>query len=191
MRAFSLLISDGNLSKFSQTVASSGRLLAKNMLASECITGYARLLENILSFPSDASLPGPVSQLQQRVWEWNLFRKELEQEIDDFSAMDERDFSFGESSVVYSLETNLSSLVSSTNISENGTEMQVMDIPTEFDWDILREIEILEEYERLETEEVFADTASTFKAHALVSVYFLVTKVVLVIFFIFMFVSVT
>lgn len=151
-RAFTRLILDGKLSKFAQTVASSGKLLAKNVFASECIMGYARLLENVLSFPSDALLPRPVSQLQQKVWDWNLFRKEIEHETDDSLDMDERDSR--ESSVVYALEEELTNLVNSSNISENGTEILVPDVPTELDWDVLSEIESFEEYERLEMEEV-------------------------------------
>jgi len=153
-RAFSLLISNGKLSKFAETVAFSGRLLAKNMLASECITGYARLLENMLSFPSDTLLPGPVSKLEQREWEWNLFNKELEQETDDLSGMYESLFSSRETSIVYSLEKEWSNLVNSTIISENGTEILVPDTPTESDWDVLMEIESFEEHERVVKEEV-------------------------------------
>jgi hypothetical protein len=153
-RALSLLISNGKLSKFAHTLAFSGRLLAKNMLASECIIGYARLLENLISFPSDTLLPGPVSNLLRREWEWNLFSKELEQEIDDLLSMAEGDFSFRETSAVYSLEKEWSNHVNSTSISGNGTEILVPDIPTESDWDVLSEIESFEEYERVETEEV-------------------------------------
>ncbi|KDP45060.1 hypothetical protein JCGZ_01560 [Jatropha curcas] len=154
MRAFSLLISDGKLSGFAQTVASSGRLLARNMFVSECITGYARLLENLLSFPSDALLPGPLSKLQQKEWEWNLFRKEIAQGTDNFLGMDGRDSSYGGSSVVYFLEEELTNLIDSTNISANGTEILVPDLPTESDWDVLREIDSFEEYESLEMEEL-------------------------------------
>ncbi|KAK7338358.1 hypothetical protein VNO77_18965 [Canavalia gladiata] len=46
-----------------QAIGSSGRQLAKNILALDCKTGYARLLENVLSFPSDTLLTGPVSQI--------------------------------------------------------------------------------------------------------------------------------
>ncbi|KAJ4837388.1 hypothetical protein Tsubulata_029285 [Turnera subulata] len=154
MRAFSLLVSEGKLSKLAQAVASSGRLLAKNMLASECITGYARLLENVLSFPSDTLLPGPVSEIQQKIWEWNLFRKETEPDIDDLFGMDDTDISSEESNIVYSLEEKLTDLVTSTNPFENDTEIVVQDVPTESDWDVLREIESIEEYERLELEEI-------------------------------------
>ncbi|XP_061975552.1 uncharacterized protein LOC133697166 [Populus nigra] len=153
-RALSLLISNGKLSKFAETVAFSGRLLAKNMLASECITGYARLLENMLSFPSDTLLPGPVSKLEQREWEWNLFSKELEQETDDLSGMYESLFFSRETSIVYSLEKEWSNLVNSTIISENGTEIIVPDTPTESDWDVLMEIESFEEHERVVKEEL-------------------------------------
>ncbi|KAF5742581.1 hypothetical protein HS088_TW09G00632 [Tripterygium wilfordii] len=147
MMAFSLLISNGKLSKFALKVASSGRLLAKNVLASECVTTYARLLENVLCFPSSVFLPGPISQLQKKEWEWDLF-DEIEEGTDD-----EEDFS-RESSVVYALEEELSDLVNPINSSENGSETVVQDIPTEEDWEVLKEVESYEEYERLEMEQL-------------------------------------
>ncbi|KAG5004677.1 hypothetical protein JHK86_028816 [Glycine max] len=147
MNAFSLLLSNGRLSKFAQAIASSGRQLAKNVLALDCITGYARLLENVLNFPSDALLPGPVSQIQQGSWEWNLFRNEI-----DLSKID-GDFSNRKVSIVYAVEHELASLNYSTSIFENGTEVPLRDELTQLDWDILREIEISEENEMFEVEE--------------------------------------
>ncbi|XP_041022007.1 uncharacterized protein LOC121263265 isoform X2 [Juglans microcarpa x Juglans regia] len=154
MRAFSLLISSGKLSKFAQAVASSGRLLAKNMLASECITGYGRLLENVLYFPSDAMLPGPISQLQQGAWEWNLFRGEIELKNGAKRNSDEKATSMGMFSVVHALEEEFINFTKLPTYTENGTEILPQDIPTKLDWDILREIEISEENERVEMEEL-------------------------------------
>ncbi|XP_065870744.1 uncharacterized protein [Euphorbia lathyris] len=154
MTAFSLLISEGKLSRFGQTVASYGRLLAKNIQALECMTGYARLLENALSFPSDVLLPGHASQLQQNEWEWDFFEKQTLQNTNDLLGTDVvEDSSFGESGIVYSLEDELPSLNDSTNISENGTQILAPDVPAESDWGVLKEIESLEDYERLEMEE--------------------------------------
>ncbi|MBA0624407.1 hypothetical protein Godav_009771, partial [Gossypium davidsonii] len=143
LRAFSLLISNGRLSKFAETVASSGRLLAKNILASECITGYASLLVNLLYFPSDVLLPGPVSELQQASWEWNLFRKEIEHSNFDTSV---------DSSVVYTVEEELTKHIIDT--SKNWTELQDQDALTGQDLDLVTEIENFEDYERLEMEEI-------------------------------------
>ncbi|MBA0721355.1 hypothetical protein Golax_008905, partial [Gossypium laxum] len=143
LRAFSLLISNGRLSKFAETVASSGRLLAKNILASECITGYASLLVNLLYFPSDVLLPGPVSELQQASWEWNLFRKEIEHSNFDTSV---------DSSVVYTVEEELTKHIIDT--SKNRTELQDQDALTGQDLDLVTEIENFEDYERLEMEEI-------------------------------------
>ena len=150
MNAFSLLLSNGRLSKFAQAIASSGRQLAKNVLALDCITGYARLLENVLNFPSDALLPGPVSQIQQGSWEWNLFRNEI-----DLSKID-GDFSNRKVSIVYAVEHELASLNYSTSIFENGTEVPLQDELTQLDLDTLREIEISEENEMFEVEEVWS-----------------------------------
>lgn len=171
MRAFSLLISNGKLSKFAQTVASSGRLHAKNMLASECITGYASVLENALNFPSDTFLPGPVSQLQQGAWEWNLFRKEMETRAGDTPSIDEKGFSLKKFSVVYALEDELTQLAQSTNVSEESGNLED-DIPSELDWYHMKEIENSEEYERLEMEEVSYSLMVTELVVGLVENYF-------------------
>ncbi|KAA8539217.1 hypothetical protein F0562_025909 [Nyssa sinensis] len=154
MRSFSLLISKGKLSKFAHVVASSGRLLAKNMLASECIVGYAKLVENVLTFPSDTLLPGHSSQLTDGAWEWNLFRKEIEQRTGDMENMNQRGTYVRNSSVVYSIEEDLINLVGSRNLSREESETLEQDIPTELDWEILMEIESSEEVERLEMEEI-------------------------------------
>ncbi|KAF8397779.1 hypothetical protein HHK36_016701 [Tetracentron sinense] len=153
MRGFSLLISDMKLSKFAHLVASSGRLLAKNMLALKCIAGYAKLLENVLHFPSDALLPGPISQLQQGVWEWNLFNNEMEQRGSD-KDFDQMSSSMRKSSVVYALEEDLASLNNTRSILENETDILMQEYPTQLDWDVLRELETSEDFERREMEEL-------------------------------------
>ncbi|KAK8552749.1 hypothetical protein V6N13_121132 [Hibiscus sabdariffa] len=143
LRAFSLLISNGRLSRFAETVASSGRLLAKNILASECITGYASLLVKLLYFPSDVLLPGSVSELKQGSWEWNLFRKEIEQSNVDISI---------DSSVVHALEEKFTKNI--IDKSKNRTGIQDQDALTGKDLDVVTEIENFEDYERLEMEEI-------------------------------------
>lgn len=145
LKAFSLLISNGRLSKFAQTIAASAKMLAKNLLASECITGYAKLLEKVINFPSDVLLPAPVSHIQQGSWEWNMFQKEMELGNDDYSR---------NSSVVYDLEQEFTNHSVSSNIAENDSENLKQDIPSELDWDVLKAIEDLEDYERLESEEL-------------------------------------
>ncbi|TQD73804.1 hypothetical protein C1H46_040663 [Malus baccata] len=153
MSAFSLMISNGKLSKFARMVASSGRLLAMNLLASECITGYARLLENVLNFPSDALLPGPISQLQQGTWEWNLLGNEIDYRTGNILNIDEQS-SWKNTSVVNALEEDLLGFGYSPNISENVTWDSALDFPTQLDWDLLKEIVSSEEYETLEMEEL-------------------------------------
>ncbi|XP_042488448.1 uncharacterized protein LOC122068636 isoform X2 [Macadamia integrifolia] len=154
MRAFSLLISDRKLSKFAHAVASSGKLLAKNMMASDCIAGYAKLLENVLHFPSDALLPIPISQVQKHAWEWNFFRKEMEsggREIPNFDYMNS---SYGKSSVVYALEKELAGFDNKRNIAENDTEILTQETISQLDWDVLEGLEGSEEHERRELEEL-------------------------------------
>lgn len=155
LSSFSQMISDGKLSRFAQAIASSGRLLAKNILASECVAGYAQLLENVLNFPSDVKLPGSVSQLQLGAWEWNLFRKEMVKTIDENADDEERIAAISKSSVIFALEVQLTNSVNLTNLSETENGPLEQDIPTSQDWDILEEIENAEEYETVEMEEVY------------------------------------
>ncbi|KAL5709702.1 hypothetical protein ACHQM5_020360 [Ranunculus cassubicifolius] len=153
MRAFSLLVENGELSKFAHLVASSGRLLAKNMLASECVYDFSKLVENVLHFPSDAFLPGAF-QLQHRTWEWVLFWKEIEEGNTESPELDEDSSVIRKSSVVYSLEDEFTSSDNIKNISKYELDDLTHEVPTELDWEILREMEISEDFERRETEEL-------------------------------------
>ncbi|CAH8324439.1 unnamed protein product [Eruca vesicaria subsp. sativa] len=152
LKAFLPLILDGRLSKFAQTIASSGRRLAKNMMATECITGYARLLENILHFPSDTFLPGPISQLQVAAWEWSLFRSEIGQT--KLLIQDSAYASIERSGVVFQVEEKFTGVVESTNPVDNNTIILSDELPSKLDWDVLEQIEGAEEYEKLESEEL-------------------------------------
>ncbi|PKI68577.1 hypothetical protein CRG98_011063 [Punica granatum] len=149
MKAFSLLISDGRLSELSLAVASSGKLLAKDMWASECVTTYAKLLENILHFPSDVVLPGTVSQLQQLTWEWNFIAN---QETSDMPKLDHEDIRLPKFSVVYDLEEELGE--HPRVAFENDTGILLQDFPSEDDWEVLQGIEQFEESEKVEMEEL-------------------------------------
>ncbi|KAJ9553758.1 hypothetical protein OSB04_017803 [Centaurea solstitialis] len=152
MKAFLLLVSKGKLSDFAHTIASSGRMLAKNMQASECITGYVKLLDSVLTLPSDSLLPGPVSQLKQGGWEWDLFSEETDQWSSAGTYLDAKS-----TSVVDDVEEHMMhTLLNSRTISQNESEIMADDIPTELDWDVLSEIDISEEVERVELEECFA-----------------------------------
>lgn len=159
LRGFSLFISDGALSRYARTAASSGRLLARNMLASECVTGYARILENVLNFPSDTLLPHPVSHLQRISWEWRFFPMEQGVGASDMLTMDESVSSHKNSSVIYTLEeqTDSADLVKT---SEDEQSIVAEDFPTELDWDVLRDMESSEETEQLEMEEVWSLSAT-------------------------------
>lgn len=145
IKAFSLLISEGKLLELAHSIASSGRLLAKNMLASECVMSYAKLLENILNFPSDVLLPGNTSQLKGTSWEWNFFQEEIDKKTGDLA---------NQHGVVYDIEEDMANLVPLMNVSGDDLEVQGGDFPTHLDWDILREMESSEELESLEMEEI-------------------------------------
>lgn len=153
IKSFSLLISEGKLSKFAHSIASSGRLLAKNMLAPECTTSYANLLENIFNFPSDVLLPGNTSQLKQTSWEWNFFREELDKRADNIAYPGINGYGIS-LSVVSNIEEDMANLVPLKNVSGDDPEALGEDFPTDLDWDILREMESSEELETLEMEEV-------------------------------------
>lgn len=154
MQDFSLLISDGKLTRFAHTIASSGRLLSKNMFAVECITGYAKLLENVITFPSDVILPGDTSQIKQESWEWGYFQKDLE-DPKDIEDLQMKDVDPINSSVVYDLELEMTGFVPLMNVSGDDLEAAIKeDFPSELDWDILNEMERSEEVDRLESEEV-------------------------------------
>lgn len=152
MQDFSVLISNGKLTRFARTIASSGRLLSKNMLAVECITGYAKLLENVINFPSDVILPGDTSQLKQGSWEWGYFQKDVEKS-NDIEDLQVKDVDPINSSVVYDLEVDMTGFVPLMNVSGDNSEA-LEDFPSELDWDILNEMERSEEVNRLEMEEV-------------------------------------
>ncbi|XP_057789411.1 uncharacterized protein LOC131006247 isoform X2 [Salvia miltiorrhiza] len=152
--AFSLLISERKLSRFAHSVASSGRLRAKNMFAEECIFVLAKLVEDIFDFPSDVLLPTPASQLKNIVWEWNLFRKELDQISSERGHLYIEDHLSVNSSVVYDLEEDMISYVALGNVSGYNPEGLEEDMPTVLDWEILNELESSDEVEMLEREEV-------------------------------------
>ncbi|CAN1258290.1 hypothetical protein LINPERPRIM_LOCUS9838 [Linum perenne] len=146
MRTFSLLISDGNISELARTLSVSGRLFAKNMLATECVSGYAKLLENILGYPLDALLPASLDRLQQTTWEWALFGDEIDVEAADSN--------FKGLGVIQHLETEVQDLITSANISANTTNKWEPDSVTKSDWDVLDEIERHEEFETVELHQV-------------------------------------
>ncbi|KAI3790401.1 hypothetical protein L2E82_03406 [Cichorium intybus] len=58
------------------------RLLAKNMQASECVSGYIKLLNNVVTLPSDSMLPDSISHL---LGEWDLFAGETHNINDNFA----------------------------------------------------------------------------------------------------------
>ncbi|KAK9168499.1 hypothetical protein Syun_000639 [Stephania yunnanensis] len=147
MQAFSILVSGRGISESAHRIAAAGRLHAKNMLASECITGYAQLLENLLQFPSDVSLPFSRLNSMEVVWQWGFLGKEPVQ-IDSELPISETITK--ELDVVHALEVKFAALKSS----ENGTDIQDKEHPTSDDWDILSEIQMSEEHEMQEIEEL-------------------------------------
>nr|XP_027104880.1 uncharacterized protein LOC113725741 isoform X1 [Coffea arabica] len=153
IKAFSLLISEAKLLKLAHSIASSGRLLAKNMLASECVMSYAKLLENILNFPSDVLLPVNTSQLKQTSWEWSFFQEEIDKKAGDLANPHSRGYGLS-LGVVYNIEEDMANLLPLKNVSGNDLEALDGDFPTHLDWDILREMESSEELESLEMEEI-------------------------------------
>lgn len=161
MKAFLLLVSKGRPSDFAHTIASSGRMLAKNMQASECIAGYVKLLDSVLTLPSDSMLPGPISQLKQGEWEWDLFSDETDQWSGAMTNLDTKKATKN-TSVVYDIEEHMMLLLNSRTTSQNESEIMADDIPTELDWDVLSEIDSSEEVERVELEEIEGRTDKSY-----------------------------
>lgn len=138
-------MSNGRLSKLAERVASRGRLLAKNILASDCVASYSKLLQNVLDFPSGVFLPAPVSPIQQVNWEWDSFRIDIEHRTGDI---------MGNSSIVYAIEDEYVKRYDFSKLSENDTGSAQQDVLTTVDWAVLEEIETFDNYERLENDEV-------------------------------------
>lgn len=149
--AFSHLIKDKKLTSLARLVASNARELSMNMQASDCIAGYAKLLENVLQFPSDVMLPPSFSATQQTSWLWGLFMGDVEER--DYHVQTEGYLSKQRSSIVYLLEEQYAkSHVDNRSRVEN--EAHIEDFPTQLDWDIVSEMEISEDLERREIQEV-------------------------------------
>ncbi|CAA6655560.1 unnamed protein product [Spirodela intermedia] len=141
---FSLAIAEINA--FNRTVATSGKLLSRNMLAQDCIIGYAKLLENVVQFPSDTVLPDPGSKLQLNKWEWDFLEGETE-------PIHRQVFS-ETSSIVYIIEEELADKNISEDAFTNQSETLVFDYPSDSDWEDVREMEFSEDIETLEIQEL-------------------------------------
>ncbi|XP_076932059.1 uncharacterized protein LOC143597437 [Bidens hawaiensis] len=159
MKAFKLLTSKGKLSTYAHSIGSSGKLLAKNMQASECISGYMKLLESVLTLPSDSILPGVSSQPEQGKWEWDLFSKETESSDMTYMSLEE---DARNTSVVNDIEEHMTHSLGSRTGLQNEPGINLDDIQTELDWDVLSEIDSLEETERVELEEIEGRTDKSY-----------------------------
>lgn len=155
LRIFSLLISsEGKLSKFAGAVGSAGKLLARNLLAFESITGHAKLLENVLNFPSDALLPAPISKIREDTWEWNSFSEVMEQTSDDMINIDEEGNMIGGSSIIQTLEEDFISFVNLKNISLDNSDITESDLVSTEDLTGVEQIASFEEFERREMDQI-------------------------------------
>lgn len=70
------VISNGKLSPLASNVASVGKGAAKNLMVAETLEGYASLLEKVIKFPSEVSLPKAFVQIPSKLkeeWRWHLF----------------------------------------------------------------------------------------------------------------------
>lgn len=156
LRIFPLLVSsEGKLSELADAVGSNAKHLAKNLLAFESIIGYAKLMENVINFPSDALLPAPVSQIQQDSWEWESFERVTEQTAGGITDIDEERNRLEQSSIVYSLEEDLNKFLMLGNLTVDVAHGEVAehDLVIE-DLSVAQQMQSSEEYERRETEEI-------------------------------------
>ncbi|KAL7125749.1 hypothetical protein ABFS83_14G137500 [Erythranthe nasuta] len=70
------MVSNGKLSLIARNAASIGKSRAKNLMVSESVEGYAFLLENILSLPSEVAIPMAAKSIPAKLkseWRWHLF----------------------------------------------------------------------------------------------------------------------
>ncbi|KAL4191036.1 hypothetical protein AMTRI_Chr07g78810 [Amborella trichopoda] len=149
---FSFLVTDGKLNNYAHMLGYSGRLHARNMFALDFITTYAKLLENVLQFPSDAMLPKPVSRLpaHEVQWAWDLIGNEIA--MTDGQILGE---GVRKPNRLHRNSNVMSAIEESWKSSMNASDDQIAeDIPTQQDWDDARDTEISEEYERREMEEL-------------------------------------
>ncbi|XP_078427551.1 uncharacterized protein LOC144700044 [Wolffia australiana] len=154
--AFSLATAE--LSSSNRTVATSGKNLSKNMLSNDCIIGYAKLLENVVPFPSDVLLPEPIDELRSYHWEWGFLQEESEKmENGDHHLILNVGGASESSSIVFTIEEELTDGNVSQDTS-NQNETAVSDYPSNLDWEDIREMEFLEDIEMLEAEELLDRT---------------------------------
>ncbi|KAK9158694.1 hypothetical protein Scep_005268 [Stephania cephalantha] len=146
LQAFSYIVSAKGLTLFAHEIAESGKMHAKNMLASECINGYAELLESLFKFLPDVSLPKTRKDSLKTVWEWGFLGNDLGNSTNQPMA----DTLERKSDILHALEEKFTSLKSS----ESETIIQDEECPTEEDWDILHEMERNIEHEMQEMEEL-------------------------------------
>ncbi|KAG1355011.1 hypothetical protein COCNU_07G011230 [Cocos nucifera] len=158
--AFSHLIKDKKLSSLARVAASNARELSMDMQASDCIAGYAKLLENVLQFPSDVMLPHSFSPTRQAYWLRGLFMADVEErdyhvQTEGDEGELERDYHLSRqrSSIVYFLEEQYAKN-HMDNRSRVENEAPIEDFPTQLDWDIVSEMEISEDLERREIQEL-------------------------------------
>ncbi|XP_072963203.1 uncharacterized protein [Typha angustifolia] len=149
-RALSLVIEEKKLSDLARVVASQAKILSENMLAYDCITSHAKLLENVIQFPSDVKLPASVSQIKQNSWLWDLFDKKTREEYGDKQT---EEYHNNHSRIVDLLEAQFAEITHKEK-SDVGNDTSVYDYPTQLDWDDLSEMEISEDIERREMQEL-------------------------------------
>ena len=136
------------------SVARSGKKLSKNMLAQDCITEYAKLLENVVQFPSDTVLPDPINKLRSHQWEWNFLEEEtgkLQNEIQNQIFIEGA--SRTSSSIVYLIEEEFADK-SMPEDASNQNDTLIVDYPSASDWEDIRGMELSEDLEMLEIHEV-------------------------------------
>ncbi|KAG0459127.1 hypothetical protein HPP92_022255 [Vanilla planifolia] len=146
---FSHLIEDKKLSRLAHSIAYEGRSLAENLLVTDFLIDFARLLESIVQFPSDSFFPEYILPNKHMMWAWNLFDNENDPKsgFKQGAVLHDRT-TMQRCSIVDILEEKLSQ--SGSPIINESTSL---DFPTQLDWDDLNEMEIAEDYERQEMEE--------------------------------------
>lgn len=142
------------MSSLAHAISKSAKFMSKNMFASQCIVEHLKLLENVIIFPSYTILPLPISQLQQKTWEWSLFEKEIQDGGNQFQNVDADGYLMDGTSIVRSIEKEFIDRNATVKTYEKSSEIFDDEFPTELDWEEIQEIERAEESDKRELEEV-------------------------------------
>ncbi|KAI0515831.1 hypothetical protein KFK09_008499 [Dendrobium nobile] len=145
MRILQGAISKGELSPLAKQIASLGQRQSRNLMVSETIQGYSWLLENIIKFPSEISLPKAIGEIPSKMkeeWQWHLFAN-----LSDMGNLNETNRKYGFFDKL--VEWNQTDMEADTN-----TNSRLNESFSSINWEEEKRIETANARKRLEEEEL-------------------------------------